>query len=69
MQPEDLHTTAQWVVCAYYADDVRPPKQPGALAFEVLVACDWMKDMEVEVAESRPDIGRVVAARRRSHAA
>lgn len=58
-----------WVVAAYYADDVKPPKTPRALAFEAVLATDWLKDMEVEAAEARPDIGYVVAARRYPRAA
>ena len=52
---------ACWIVRAYYATDVAPPKTPGALAIEVALGTDWQKDLEVEVAEGREDIGEVVA--------
>lgn len=48
-----------WVVRAYYADDVAPPKTPGALAFETVHKGDVSKDMEVSAAKSRADIGTV----------
>lgn len=48
-----------WRVSAYYANDVEPPKQPGALAMTVELGTDWQKDLEVQVFESRPDIGTV----------
>lgn len=44
---------------AYYADDVKPPKRPGDLAIEVRWADAAGRDMEADLAEARPDIGRV----------
>jgi hypothetical protein len=50
-----------WVVRCYYADDVKPPKVPGALAIETVHKGDSSKDIEVAVGHARSDIGRVEA--------
>jgi hypothetical protein len=56
-----IYRTGDWKVSAYYADDVKPPKEPGALAIEVRCQSDSLKDLEVQVAEGREDIGWVSA--------
>jgi hypothetical protein len=55
----DRYAGWDWVVRMYYADDVDPPKTPGALAIETVHRGDSSKDMEVLVANNRPDIGLV----------
>lgn len=49
-----------YLVRGYYNDSVKPPKEPGALACEVGVIGEALRDMEVEAFNSRPDIGEVV---------
>lgn len=49
----------KYVVREYYADDVKPPKQPGELAIETVHTTESSRDMEIEAARSRPDIGEV----------
>lgn len=48
-----------WVVRGYYAENVQPPKEPGALAVEVRGASAEALAMDVRVFELRPDIGAV----------
>jgi hypothetical protein len=55
-----------WVVRAYYANDVAPPKKPGDLAIEVLWTDEAGARMEEAAAWSRGDIGRVEVVKRRS---
>lgn len=49
----------KWVVRAYYNKDVLPPKYGGQLAFETTHATEHSRDMEIEAAQSRADIGDV----------
>lgn len=44
---------------AYYADDVKPPKVPGALAIETQHKTEASLNIEVAAARSRSDIGRI----------
>lgn len=53
----------KWKVSCYYADDVRPPKKPGELAQETIHRDDHTKDVEVHVAKSRIDIGKIEVKR------
>lgn len=49
----------RYLVRGYYADDVKPPKVPGALAFETKHKSETSRDIEVAAARSRADIGRI----------
>jgi hypothetical protein len=49
-----------WCVRGWYAADVEPPKVARTLAFETVHKGESSRDMEVQAAESRPDIGAVV---------
>lgn len=49
----------RWRVTLYYKYDVKPPKEPGGLAIQVVLVDDVAKDLEVKVAEGRNDIGRI----------
>lgn len=53
--------TRRWdyLVQGYYNDTVKPPKKPGALAKEVGVIGESLRDLEVKVFEEREDIGRI----------
>ncbi len=53
-------TKWKWQVTCYYNDTVKPPKRPNELAIQTVHASDSSKDMEVEVANKREDIGSVV---------
>ena len=48
-----------WWVRVYYADDVEPPKIPGKLAIETRHADEASRDIEIQVAKSRKDVGHV----------
>jgi hypothetical protein len=50
----------RWKVECFYGPDVKPPKYPGALAISTVHRTDESKDMEVQVAEAREDIGEVL---------
>lgn len=46
----------KWKVRLTYNDTVKPPKIPGELAIEVLLADDVAKDIEVAASKNRTDI-------------
>lgn len=48
-----------FVFRAYYGPDAKPPKIEGDLAIEVRWTTAHDRDMEADLAEARPDIGRV----------
>lgn len=53
-----------WYVRCYFANNVKHPKTPGALAIETKHKTEASRDMEIRAAESRDDIGDVVWGRR-----
>lgn len=53
-----------WYVRAYYADDVEPPKRPGALAFETKHKTETGMRLDIEGATDRDDIDVVEYGRR-----
>lgn len=55
---DDL-TLFPYYVRGYYADDVKAPKTPGALAFETKHGNITSRDHERAAAESRKDIGNI----------
>lgn len=48
-----------WQVTCYYNNTVKPPKKPGDLAIQTVHVGTSSKDMEVQAARSRPDIGEI----------
>jgi hypothetical protein len=48
-----------YFVRGFYAENVAPPKIPGALAFETKHRTEGSRDIEITAAESRDDIGEI----------
>jgi hypothetical protein len=54
-----------WFVRGYYADDVKPPKQPGAFAIEVAGVSREALAMDLKILQEREDIGYIEGPFRR----
>lgn len=51
---------AKWKITATYNNTVVPPKVPGELAIEVVLADDAAKDIEVAAFKARNDVDFIV---------
>lgn len=49
----------KWRITGYYNDSVKPPKKPQGMALQVVCADDHTKDVEVQIFNTRTDIGIV----------
>lgn len=49
-----------YLVSGYYNDTVTPPRVPGELACTIRCSGEDVKNTEVRIFESRPDIGDVI---------
>lgn len=60
----DLDRRWQFMLRAYYTDDVPPPKTPGDLAIETVHADRVGMEMERRIMQDRADIGEIVLIER-----